>query len=506
MQIFSNQTWKNLEDCACGKKIVLFGVGSFSRVFLERYKELRLIAVVDNDIRKQGLKVKDVIGETKIQEVDDMTVFAPDVLLEYGDANEMIVVVASVHDHEIARQLEGLGIYNVFSIPKMEENSRERKNNDLLRLQYIEKFCDLPIENKKVCIMMGNYGGHGYYITKALLEMTRDVEIVWIVRSPRFDVPDRVRIVFDGDWKNYYKELETAKIWIYDNLVPGFIRKRDEQIYIQVKHWSSITLKKFYMDDIKYALEDKMRSNSEKNAEIMDYIFSGSQFDEESCNRGFLFRGDYVRIGSPRSDALFDGNNRKKVCEKYNVASDTKLALVSPTYRDIAVPDYIVDKVCMDLDFEQLKCSLEARFGGEWKILLRLHPSIAMEASKLTLPEYVIDTSIYENSQELVAASEIMITDYSSIMFEPAFVNKPVFLYAPDRETYINEERELLLDYDELPFSIARSNEELVNEIKEFSVDMYEKNVKAFFAKYGVCEDGHASERAARFIMKLINI
>jgi len=160
----------------------------------------------------------------------------------------------------------------------------------------------------------------------------------------------------------------------------------------------------------------------------------------------------------------------------------------------------------MDLDFEQLKCSLEARFGGEWKILLRLHPSIAMEASKLTLPEYVIDTSIYENSQELVAASEIMITDYSSIMFEPAFVNKPVFLYAPDRETYINEERELLLDYDELPFSIARSNEELVNEIKEFSVDMYEKNVKAFFAKYGVCEDGHASERAARFIMKLINI
>ena len=80
-----------------------------------------------------------------------------------------------------------------------------------------------------------------------------------------------------------------------------------------------------------------------------------------------------------------------------------------------------------------------------------------------------------------------------------------MFLYAQDKGDYINKEYDFLLNYDELPFPIAQTNEELIDNIKNFDKGQYENNVIAFLGKYGVHEDGHASERAATFISKLIN-
>lgn len=89
----------------------------------------------------------------------------------------------------------------------------------------------------------------------------------------------------------------------------------------------------------------------------------------------------------------------------------------------------------------------------------------------------IINVSHYPDSQELVAVSDAMITDYSSIMFEPAFVRKPVFLFAPDRKEYINGERPLLIDYDTLPFPIAETNEQLAENIMNFDNEKYIQNV-----------------------------
>ena len=104
----------------------------------------------------------------------------------------------------------------------------------------------------------------------------------------------------------------------------------------------------------------------------------------------------------------------------------------------------------------------------------------------------------------MVAAAVIIITDYSSIMFEEAFIKRPVFLYAPDYEEYITEERGLWLDYNTLPFPRAESNEELFQCIADFDWKKYEEEVTNFLDQYGVHEDGHASERAAEFINKLL--
>ena len=91
-------------------------------------------------------------------------------------------------------------------------------------------------------------------------------------------------------------------------------------------------------------------------------------------------------------------------------------------------------------------------------------------------------------------------------MFEPAFVKKPVFLFATDKAEYIDHEYDLLLDYNGLPFPIAETNKDLVHCIKGFDQVAYESRVTAFLEQYGVREDGHASERAAEFILQVIHM
>lgn len=116
----------------------------------------------------------------------------------------------------------------------------------------------------------------------------------------------------------------------------------------------------------------------------------------------------------------------------------------------------------------------------------------------------MIDVSGYDDSQELVNACDLLISDYSSIMFEAALTGKPVLLFAPDKEQYIGEERELYIDYGALPFPIAETNAELWSMIGDFNYEAYKRKVASFLQQYGVHEDGHASERAAEFIMELV--
>lgn len=121
------------------------------------------------------------------------------------------------------------------------------------------------------------------------------------------------------------------------------------------------------------------------------------------------------------------------------------------------------------------------------------------------MPKYVVNMSAYVDGEEAAAACDIMISDYSSIMFEPAFVKKPVFLFATDKKGYIDKEYDLLIDYDTLPFPIAESNRELIHNIEGFKQDDYENNLDLFMKQYGVHEDGHASERAGKMISDLID-
>jgi CDP-glycerol glycerophosphotransferase (TagB/SpsB family) len=470
-------------------KKYIAGAGIYAKdlfTFLKSYGYENLInafVVSDGNVNDDNLYGIDVKSINDLDKSESMTVLCG---------------VSSLYEDELKKEFEQFKHFEWVSI--------DYKRIWRL-LGWEEDTTKMPIEERKfVFYTMGNYSGHGKAIAESLLKKRDDLDIVWVVNKIDENIPKDVRQILKNDSKQYKYEMATAKYWVYDYLVPLSINKRPGQVFIQTKHWSSITLKTFGLGLYEFRNDTKLINICKHNSNMMDYVLVGSKFDEMTCREGFEFKGEAVYVGSPRSDILFDSREIKRaVFKHYNIEEGRKIALFAPTFRlgdKESGKKFEIGEV--SLDYTRILEALETKFGGVWSIMLRLHPNIALEGYELAPIDGVIDASSYEEGEELVASSDIMITDYSSIMFEPAFVRKPVFLYVPDRNEYINKERSLLIDYDSLPFPIAVSNEELICNVLQFDKEKYDKKVNQFMEKYGVFEDGHASERAAKFIIELI--
>lgn len=508
------QSWENFEKQAALKKVFLFGAGGGADFFFEKYRDLiKLEGVIDNDIRKKGIEIGEILSEAWGSRAGGLRVCSVDLLKHYRPKEIVVLITSTKYYRAIAAQLKKMGIDVCFVLLLMEANERAGKERVAITAEekeaaYAQKcVVQFPVEHRKIFFRaIGDYADHGKYITESLLKMADDLDVVWMVNDLQAEVPEGVRLVFSGNRKKCIYEIETAHVWVLDLPVFSCIVKRKEQVYIQTKHWASITLKKFYLDAKVFETDWNKLKVWRRESEIIDYIITGSEFDRESCRRGFRHKGEFLEIGSPRSDALFDGKKyRKKICDKYGLKEDWHIALYAPTYRFL-YRDNQQQHVSreIELDYEAVKEAFEKKFGGRWYIMLRLHPSVAATGRFIKKPDYVIDTSVYPDSEELVAAADVLISDYSSIMFEAAFAEKPVFLFATDVEEYTAHEYELLINYNELPFSRAGSNGELVGKIEDFEEDFYKRQLNEFMDKYGVHEDGHASERAAEFILGLI--
>lgn len=105
----------------------------------------------------------------------------------------------------------------------------------------------------------------------------------------------------------------------------------------------------------------------------------------------------------------------------------------------------------------------------------------------------IINASEYDDIQELMVASDVLITDYSNVMFEFSYQKKPCFLYAPDFEEYL-QDRELYFEYNTLPYPIAFDNQQLINNIENFNNDKYEHKVSELLESINITEKGNASK------------
>ena len=234
-------------------------------------------------------------------------------ILEQILVEDAVLLIASINYYlEIVEQLEQKGIKNYFILLMMEANQRALDNKKMVESQskeelFAQECCvKYPIEEKKIFFRAyGDYTDHGKYITNALLNLRTDLDLVWVVSDMTTPVPSGVRKIYSGNWKSFIFEMETAKVWILDLAVPSFIQKRQGQLYIQTKHWASVTLKKFYLDAITFQSIPDQIENWKRDGQMIDFIITGSKFDEESCKRGFGFQKEFLPFGSPRSDALF---------------------------------------------------------------------------------------------------------------------------------------------------------------------------------------------------------
>lgn len=367
--------------------------------------------------------------------------------------------------------------------------------------------------NKKKIVFTAFEGDGGYccnprYIAEELLKRNERFELIWLVNNTAKQFPQGIRKIKNTFWNRAY-HLTTAKVWIDNSRKSYGTVKRKKQLYIQTWH-AAIGFKPVGL--FRGKLFPRMAYLvSEHDSKLADYVISNSEWCTRRLPDMLLYNGAIIKTGSPRCDVFFTRREEiyRNIRSRYAIPQDAKIVLFAPTFRGGSQKgsrQVFVEEPT--LDFDRTIKVLEQKLGGTWFIFLRLHPQLAAQLDKFPLKNGVanmIDVSQADDMNELAAASDMLITDYSSSVFDVINMHLPVFIYADDLDQYTEERGRLMWDMYSLPFSVARNNDELVANIEKFDVDAYKRGIDKFSEEHGVLEDGHASERVVDVVERFLS-
>ena len=361
----------------------------------------------------------------------------------------------------------------------------------------------LPVKRNKIVVSSyfgKGYGDNGKYIVNKLLENDTELDIVWFLKKEMIknqNSPDKVRTVRYGSLRSLY-EMATAGVWIDNTRKVLSPPKRKNQFYIQTWH-SPLRLKKIEKDT-EEVLSDSYIHRAQTDSKNCDLMIAGCDYSYDIYRNSFWYDGEILKCGTPRCDIFFKESSeyKEKVCNYYKIDKDVNLILYAPTFRNIGGAEKY------SLDYQKITVAASKKFGGRWKILFRLHPNISFLSSSIALNDNCINATFYDDMQELLAASEILITDYSSCMFDMAIAGKKCFIHAIDLGDYLIKEREHYFRICELPFPFSDNEKKLVSNIIDFDSAEYKKNLEKFGRKVNFYEKGTASQKLAEIIDKRI--
>ena len=339
------------------------------------------------------------------------------------------------------------------------------------------------------------------YIALELLRRRQDLDLVWLVDDMAKDFPPGIRKA-KNTLQNRAYELSTAAVWVDNSRKQLECRKRPGQFYLQTWH-ASIATKPIGLQ--RGASFSKIaRLVTEHDSRMVDLMVTNSWWGEEHAALGHLYHGEMLRTGSARVDLLLNDreDTRKRFRKKYGLAEDVNIAMYAPTFRSGSQGTFRNPELQNQMpDFGRLQYSLEKRFGGTWVIVLRLHPQLtARHISAVVSADNVIDASREDDMCETLGAADVLITDYSAVAFDAAYMGMPVFQYVYDLQDYIGERGRLLFDLAELPFPYEEDMEGLCRAIENFDGTAYESGLQELWQKVELREDGKASARIADVI------
>lgn len=348
----------------------------------------------------------------------------------------------------------------------------------------------LPIRKKK--IVFQNFSGRGYgdspkYIAEAIIKNGLDFDMVWLCSNMDEDIPFQIRKVKYGTPKAYY-EMATAGIWVNNVWTGLYSVKRKEQFFLQTWH-GSISLKKVEKS-AEFSLSAEYIRIAKKMSSKCDLMISNSRWLTEQYENDFWYKGDILERGLPRLDVLYKIPEYiiESVYNYFGIQKGRKIILFAPTFRkNEDINNYI-------FDYENCCKTMKEKFGSEYVMLIRLHPNSSIYQERLLVSDGIYNATDYPDMQELLAAADALITDYSSSMFEMGMIEKKVFLFAKDYKDYIcNDRGGTMFDLAKLPFQIAFDEEELFKNIVSFNQEEYILCVRAFFDKLGVVKNTNSA-------------
>ncbi|WP_081470360.1 CDP-glycerol glycerophosphotransferase family protein [Photobacterium profundum] len=348
------------------------------------------------------------------------------------------------------------------------------------------------------CFQGKNVCDSPWALYKELYNEYNGYQFYWVLNSDNHPLMSELlkykntKVVIYGT-KQYDDVYASSKYWITNCRLPFRLYKKNEQKYVQC--WHGTPLKKLGLDievgSHSTTSMEGMRFSYHTDSIRYNLFLSPSEYaSKRFCSSFNLPEEKIIELGYPRNDELVnDKNNLQKINDikdKLNIDRDKRVVLYAPTWRDkqfsVSGLNYYFDNPLENNKFTD-------NFDDSVVFLFRGHYFTSTnQASKR-----FIDVSEYNNVNDLYLISDVLVTDYSSVFFDYALLNRPIYFYMYDREHYENEARGFYLDIEkELPGEIVSEIDGLVHALKSTQKHIDHKNFNHVF---NPLEDGQSSQR-----------
>lgn len=377
------------------------------------------------------------------------------------------------------------------------------KHNKILQRLYIESFSlifriigKFVKHNSKQVFFQSligrNYGDSPKIIYDSMLKdpFFKDYKFVWAFLEPeQFQVYEAEKVKLNSLW--YFIKALQSGVWVCNvNVERGLLFKPNKTVFLNTGHGGQF----------------KLDGNAQKNRSDYDYsdvdmFCCFSEFDREIVIRDYKVRRESTVVsGIPRDDELYTVGNEdvQEARKKFGIPNNKKVILYAPTWRDssdLGTSYVLAPPINIKL--------WQDRLGDDYVLLLRTHP-LTTELMGIEFNEFVIDASKEQNVNIALIASDILITDYSSIAYDYAILERPIIAFAYDYEAYINnrglnEKLEVMF-----PGSVFSNEEQVIEHIANMDFKNERLKTQKIKDKY-VQARGNATKVCMDFLKSKIN-
>lgn len=399
----------------------------------------------------------------------------------------------------------------------------------------------LPIKKNRI-LFTGLTGGKSYDYScnpKYLYEYLRDnypgqYEYVWAVSDKAkysFLEEEGVKLVKHFTVSSF-PMLLTSRIIVTNGSYAPWFPFRKKQYVINTWHGGGAYKK---VENETPGADWATRKRAEFCANNIDLFLASCKIQEEQMiQTTYQYKGDILRAGTPRNDKLVRGEAGEaaaKVREYYHIPKNGRIVMYAPTYRTPSTrveldADYLIGALnIMDqtvlgqiVNCKQTSCidSVEGQnlsateqdaidktvsMPVQWYFFNRYHRYQDEDMNVKIKGQSIINVMDYPDMQELLCAADILITDYSSCVWDYMILNKPCFLYVPDKEEY-TEKTGFYVELQEWPFEQATNVEDLIQNIQQYDRKKASARMQNHIEQLGSYEQGTCCHQIAEIIEK----
>ncbi|PRX07429.1 UNVERIFIED_ORG: CDP-glycerol glycerophosphotransferase [Actinomadura viridilutea] len=336
-----------------------------------------------------------------------------------------------------------------------------------------------------------------------------ELEQLWVVNDQQVELPDTLTpLRLNG--REWHEALATSRYIITNHRLGDWFQRHPDQVVLQT--WHGTPLKKIGRDvkEVHFAYAPGMKQAYRSLAKAKGkgeeppappslpewtHLLSPNPFSTEIFRRAFAFEGEIIEAGYPRNDLLYHPEADRiaaQVRARLGVPAGKRVVLYAPTWRDDQYYSRGRYKFDLRLDLDRARAAL----GEDHVLLVRLHSNVVDGVPEDG--EFVKDVSLYPDITDLYLIADVLVTDYSSVMFDFAGTRRPMLFFTYDLADYRDRLRGFYLDFEaEAPGPLLETSDAVIEAIRDIEpvAKEYRDNYDAFVERFCPLDDGKASAR-----------